>query len=152
MQMRQYNASPTAGRRVLFLLAALAASVAMSFAIAAGPVSTANAVPNQFCENYWLSPYGQPGDSCNALHSQGGWSVGEPNGGTMLYVGVWATERAGCAAVIGYYGEQYGSWKCTSPGQTNLAYVPQTGWYRGTIRNNNTQHSANFSGFGCCWQ
>lgn len=148
-EMRQDNESPMSGRRAAFLLAAIAAAAAMSFALATGPVSTANAAANQFCENYWLSPYGTPGDSCDGLQSQGGFTTS--SGGDIYFFGVQTHERAGCVRVIGYYGEAHGPWNCTGNNSNTVAYTPQYGWYRGSIRNNNTVNSGSFSGFGCCW-
>jgi hypothetical protein len=122
----------------------------MSFAIAAGPVSTANAAPNYFCDWVILAPYGQNGDRCDANHGQGGWSAAE--GGQMWWVGVYTGERAGCAAWRGYYGEQIGSWHCVGGGgQYNQVWAPQSGWIRGTIRNNNTNQVGQYLGIGCCW-
>jgi hypothetical protein len=138
------------GKRGLGLLAALAATVALS--IAAGPVSSASADPGppwRFCDGVWLAPYGQPGDRCFMPTSMAGDHM-------TLSVITW--QRAGCVALLGYYGEQLDSWTCgPATGGTFAAtyYVAMSrpfGYYRAAIRNNNLSNTGQFNGAYLCCQ
>jgi hypothetical protein len=136
---------PSSGRRGMLLLAAVLAATAMSLAaLAAGPVSSAHAAyTNTFCVNAWLQPYGQAGHSCTM-------GVGYANHYSSF--SVTTQGRAGCVAVAGYYGEQLTSWSCTGANSQQFIGVPNPagGFYRATIRNNNTVNAGGFSGGAYC--
>lgn len=142
--MAHRSAAPALGTRTKRLLVALAAAAAISFAMASGPVSTADAAyTNTFCVNAWLQPYGQSGDRC--------WmGVGYANHYSSF--SVTTQNRAGCVAVAGYYGEQISSWVCAGAwGQVFTGPAnPAAGFYRGLIRNNNLTYAAGFSGGAYC--
>jgi hypothetical protein len=127
------------GKRGLALLAALAMTVAMLFALSAPP--SASAATGGFCQSSWLQPYGQ----CHMPHSLAN------NHHTLA---VQTTQRAGCVALLGYYGEQLDSWVCTGANSVGYYYTPAwrpAGLYRGAIRNNNGTYASAYGGlWGCC--
>jgi len=131
----------TLSRRVMLLLAAIAATIGMVFAVAAGPVPSAQA--NDYCTNVWLKPLGSAGNSCQSSF----W-------GHIILTGVANHERAGCANYNGYYGEYYRSWACYAAGVAGYIQVPPDGGsYHAIIRNNNGTYAAHFDGFyNCCYQ
>lgn len=128
-------------KRAMALVAALAATVAMSFAMAQAPTASANLVG--FCSSVWLAPYGQAGDRC--MQGQGA-----ANNYINFAVNTYA--RSGCVAIAEYWGVQIDSWACApaySTVNTFLGSKPP-GLYRGFIRNNNTVHAATFGGLANC--
>jgi len=129
------------GKRGPALLAVLAMFTAMAF-LAAGTAPAAQA--DEFCKNAYLQPYGQYGDRCDMLVSQAG---------HFFEVGIQTSGRAGCVRIIGYYGEPVTNWQCTSAwSHTSILRANDGGYYRGSIRNNNSTYGAYFSGFnGCCY-
>lgn len=129
------------GRQSAVLLAALLACAALSTASAAGPVSKASAEPI-FCGG-WLQPWGQPGDRCDAPNQ---------GNGRLAIVIVNTSARAGCVTYIGWYGEYHHSWACAPASSQKTLYVPfNTGWHRGSIRNNNKSYSGQFQGTHICY-
>jgi hypothetical protein len=142
--MTHRSAAPALGARTKRFLIAVVAAAAMSFAMASGPVSTADAAyTGTFCTNVWLQPYGQSGDRC--------WmGVGYANHYSSF--NIRTESRAGCVATAGYYGEQINSWVCASAYGWALNGVPNptAGFYRGLIRNNNLSNPGSFSGGAYC--
>jgi hypothetical protein len=130
-----------AGRWIGALLTTLAVSLSISSALAAAPVSQAGATA--FCNNVTLQAWGKAGDTCYA---------GLDQGGTLFNVQLYTFERAGCLTYAGYYGELYHTWQCVGNNSSTEIVVPDNGgWYRGVIRNNNTQWAARFGGsYACC--
>jgi hypothetical protein len=123
------------GIAALLVVAALVASTAS--ALAFGPVDRASA-NEPFCTNIILQPWGKAGDTCYANPNQGG---------ALALATIQTHERAGCVTYAGYYGEFYHTWVCTGNNSLANVYVNQTsGWYRGVIRNNNTNWAARFAG------
>lgn len=61
-------------------------------------------------------------------------------------------DRAGCVGATGYYGEMIVDWHCSAAGTQPFVYPPNPagGWYRGTIRNNNSISSGYFEGGAYC--
>ena len=128
-------------RRGMALVAALAAAVAMSFAMASAPTASAQTVG--FCTSVWLAPYGQAGDRC--MQGQGA-----ANNYIVFAVNTYA--RAGCVAPADYWGTQVDNWQCTGAYSTSVYYLGSkpAGSYRGIIRNNNTTKAATFGGAATC--
>lgn len=126
------------------LLAAVAATIALCFALASGPVAKSDAAVINFCSSVSLAPFGQAGDRCFAGHDH--W-------GHIMYSTIQTFERAGCVNYAGWYYELYASWKCVGKNSTTYIYVPNDGGsYQGVIRNNNSSYSGKFSGsYTCCW-
>lgn len=128
------------GKRGMALLAALAATVAMLFAMAAGSVSSANA--ESFGENTTLGPNGQ-------MHSP----IGQA--GDLWLLSSYSPNRANCVALLGYYGEQLDSWVCAGAGTTAWYQVAESrpfGYYRAAVKNNNMSQSGTFTGHTYCCQ
>jgi hypothetical protein len=111
---------------------------------ATAPAAKAAESLGSFCDPVLLLPYGQAGDSCE---------------GSTAYVAhyadvrVYTNERAGCVRGIGYYGEPHTSWVCAPRESFGDVQLPKDGgWYRGAIRNNNTNYYGRFSGaYFCCY-
>lgn len=126
------------GKRGRVILATLAAAVAVSFAMIAGPVSPAKAT--QFCTNVDLGPNGQ----CHLPHAEAG---------NMSILSSYSPNRANCVALLGYYGEQLDSWVCSGAGTSPWYFVASWrpfGYYRAAVKNNNMSQPGNFSGFYYC--
>jgi len=131
--------SRSLGRRGKLLVATLAATVASAFAMAAMPVSSANAA--YFCYYVTIGPNGQ----CHLPQS--------------LAQDIWiikshGVERASCVALLGYYGEQLDSWVCAAAGHDSSYTVAPWrpfGYYRSAVKNNNLSKSGQFYGeIYCC--
>jgi hypothetical protein len=128
------------GKRGMALLAALAATVAMLFAMAAGPVSSANAL--SFGENTTLGPNGQ-------MHSPTG------QAGDLFLLSSYSPNRAHCVALLGFYGEQLDNWVCAGSSSTSWYSVAEwrpPGYYRAAVKNNNMSQSGTFTGYTYCCQ
>ena len=97
-------------RRGMALVAALAAAVAMSFAMASAPTASAQTVG--FCTSVWLAPYGQAGDRC--MQGQGA-----ANNYIVFAVNTYA--RAGCVGPADYWGTQVANWQCTGAYSTSVS-------------------------------
>jgi hypothetical protein len=63
--------------------------------------------------------------------------------------GIFTWDRAGCVRVIGYYGEPLTSWTCVGKQTQGSIYRPgaEPGYYRSSLKNNNTSYSALFQGY-----
>lgn len=127
-------------KRSMALLAALAATVAMTVGLAAGPVSSANADIG-WCSGVTLGPSGQ----CHMSIAQAG---------DYVAVNAHGHERAACVAPLGYYGEQIDSWVCAPAYTSAWYYMPAWrpfGYYRAAVKNNNTKQPGQFQGnVYCC--
>jgi hypothetical protein len=126
------------GKRGMVLLAALAATVAMVFGMAAGPVSSANA--ETFCGGVTLGPNGQ----CHLPVAQAQ---------DIFAISSYSAERANCVALLGYYGEQLDSWVCAKAGASPWYVTPLSkpfGFYRAAVKNNSLSQSGKFNGYVYC--
>lgn len=121
------------------MLAALAVTVGVLTALASGPVSKADAVwTDIFCNQVWISPSG----TC---------TMGEGYANHYARFQVYTYERAGCVSATGYYGEQVMSWACVPAGYIGTVNPPNPqGWYRGIIKNNNSNSWGKFTGWAAC--
>jgi hypothetical protein len=94
-----------------------------------------------FCAG-WRAPYGQPGDRCDQNQAY-----------AAHYAGfrVFTKERAGCVRALGYYGEPVTSWVCAPRESEAYVNLPDNkGFYRGSLRNNNTNYPGYFYGWTIC--
>jgi hypothetical protein len=129
------HAAPTLGGRAQAL--ALGAIATLAMALALTPNAHA-AWTNSFC-NQTLGG----GATCTM-------GQGYANHYSAISVSAW--DRAGCVGATGYYGEMIVDWHCTPAGTQAFVYPPNPagGWYRGTIRNNNSVNSGYFDGGAYC--
>jgi hypothetical protein len=123
------------------LLAIVAATVALSFSMASGPVSQAHA--EEFCGRVWLQSYGDY------------WGRDRCNSNTWIwpaYVVVQTYERAGCVDAMDPNFQLFTNWACTGPNDVKQILMDQG--HRagvGIIRNNNLSNPAFFSGNQTSW-
>ncbi len=134
----------SAGHNGAFLLATLAVMAGMFCAVFAGPVQKANAeeAASGFCptngymllDPAWTGIY-----RCDAPDNVSGynrtWSI------------IFTQERAGCVDYADVWHNLIDSWKCFPKyTQGSISIRQDGGWYRGVIRNNNTNNSGWFHG------
>lgn len=129
------HAAPTVGGRVQ----AFAVSVIATLALALVLTSSANAAwTNTFCD---VTLGG--GATC---------TMGQGFANHYSAISVSNFDRAGCVGATGYNGEMIVGWNCGTVGTQPFVYPPNPagGWYRGTIRNNNSLNSGYFKGGAYC--
>ncbi len=131
---------PKGRARVGLAAIAAVAAVLVTVSLMAAPTAQADSI-STFCSG-WRAPYGQSGDRCDQSPAY-----------AAPYVGfrVYTKERAGCVRGLGYYGEPVTSWVCAPRESEARVGVPNTGgFYRGSLRNNNTNYPGYFYGMTIC--
>jgi hypothetical protein len=121
-------------------MASLVAILAALCINEAAPEANADSLTH-FCDG-WRAPYGQHGDRCDQAVAY-----------AAHYAGfrVINRERAGCVRGLGYYGEPVTSWVCAPRESEAFVSIPRTGgFYRGSLRNNNTNYAGWFYGMTVC--
>lgn len=126
----------------MFVLATLAVVVGMFCAVFAGPVQSANAAGSWFCPtngDMWLDPAWTGIYRCDAPDNVSGYNRTE----TWIYTNA----RAGCIDYADVWHNLIDSWHCVpSYSQGGITIRQDGGWYRGVIRNNNTNVGGWFHG------
>lgn len=132
--------------RLRIWLASFVAVAGMCVTATMGPVQSASAVEpgsHYFCTG-WLGPWqGFYNGRCDAPDSVSGYG--------LMRVSVFTGERAGCVTYGDVWHELKKNWSCTSNHSQKDMYIPNDGgWYRGIIRNNNTNYGGFFDGNVLC--
>lgn len=121
------------GQRGAILLAGLAASIAMFFAIAAGPVANARAGAEYFCYHY-AAPYGQAGDRCYS-----------PNARWLTWVRSYGYNASACSNA--WKDGLVTSWACNVQGAWSNSYFDGSRFMLGVVRNNNVNGNNQIWGY-----
>lgn len=127
--------------RGIYVRLALAASLLLVSAVASLSMAP-SASATWFCSS-WLAKYGAAGDKC--------WGPAQKG---LTYASVNTPERAGCVNIADGANNLTQSWACGPQGYAPAAQVwmpiSET-YYKGVIRNNNTNYPGSFIGEYACW-
>lgn len=119
------------------LLAGCIATLLMGMWAVGGPVSSANAAVDQFCNGYLSARYGQPGDSC-----------ADPNFHLLNGVTGKGVQHSACVDALNTGGGLITSWACSSGPNVEVSMGTCCGQtLRGIVRNNTTGDTNNLYGW-----